>query len=83
VDVLALLLVIGLVVGALFALRIVLAWAIVIVPPLCGLALGIWVWAMGHDNIGVLIIIGTFIAGYGWVEWAIEFVDKHDIMPGD
>ena len=37
----------------------------------------------GHDNIGVLIIIGTFIAGYGWVEWAIEFVDKHDIMPGD
>ena len=53
-DVLALLLVIGSVVRALFALRIVLAWAIVIVSPLCGLALGIWVWARGMTTLASL-----------------------------
>ena len=47
-DILAALFVIGLVIVALFVLRIILAWAFVIVPPLCGLALGIWVLWIGR-----------------------------------
>lgn len=82
-DVIAVIFVIVLAIGVLFALRVVLAWAIVIVPPVCGLALGIWVWTTGHDNIAALIIIGTLFGGYGWVEYSIELLDKHNIMPGD
>ena len=58
---------IALVIGF-FVISILVAW----LPLLIAAPLGIWLWTVGHDNLGVLVFLGGIV---GTALWAF-FIDS-------